>query len=270
MGVAPARPDLRRGTSPDRRALVRALPWVGVMALVGIIALEVVVHVHDGSGARPPSSLFVAGGLVVSVVSFITVTIAARATGITTRAALALGGAFAAIAIGKFTLGPISFFSDVASHEIQDPFGLGSDGTIWAIALVVGVLYAGVVVLLAALLRPRGAASPRTSSGIALIAVAVGAMVVGAFVTPAPLDYVTTALSGVGAASLAVVLLLAAALIAASFHDAAEQTRALGTMSVYLSLAWVAIAFVLVFQVLWVVFLLAVVTLWPLRTVTPK
>jgi hypothetical protein len=214
--------------------------------------------------------LFVAGGLVVSVVSLITVTIAARVTGVGTRAAVALGGAFAVIAIAKFTLGPIGFFRDVASHEIQDPFELGNDGTVWAIALVVGVLYVGVVVLLAAVLRPREAVTPRPSSGVALIAVAVGAMVIGAFVTPAPLAYVTTALSGVGAASLAIVLLVAAALIAASFRDGAEQTRVLGTTSVYLSLAWVAVAFVLVFQVLWVVFLLAVVTLWPLRTVTPK
>jgi hypothetical protein len=270
MASPPARPDILRGTSPDRHALLRALPWIAVMAVVGIVALEAVVHVHDGSAERPPSSLFVAGGLVVSVVSLITVTIAARVTGVRTRAAVALGGAFAAIAIAKFTLGPIGFFRDVASHEIQDPLELGNDGTIWAIALVVGVLYAGVVILLAALLRPREAGTPRPSSGVALIAVAVGAMVVGAVVTPAPLDYVTTALSGVGAASLAIVLLVAAALIAASFHDAAEQTRALGTTSVYLSLAWVAVAFVLVFQVLWVVFLLAVVTLWPLRTVTPK
>jgi hypothetical protein len=38
----------------------------------------------------------------------------------------------------------------------------------------------------------------------------------------------------------------------------------------YVTVAWVAIAFVLVFHVLWIVFLLAVVAIWPLRTVTPK
>ena len=31
-----------------------------------------------------------------------------------------------------------------------------------------------------------------------------------------------------------------------------------------------AIAFLLVFQVLWIVFLLAVVAIWPFKTVTPK
>jgi hypothetical protein len=240
------------------------------MALVGIIALEVVVHVHDGSGERPPSSLFVAGGLVVSVVSLITVTIAARVGRVPMRAALALGGAFALIAIGKFTLGPVSFFRDVASHEIQDPAGLGNSGTICAIGLVVGLLYAGVILLLGALLRPRDAATPRPSSGVALIVLSLAAMVVGAIVTPAPGSYVTAALTGVGATTLAVVLLMAAGLVAVSFRDASRQAQVLGTTSLYVSLAWVAIAFVLVFQVLWVVFLLAVVALWPLRTVTPK
>jgi hypothetical protein len=240
------------------------------MALVGVAALEAVVHVHDGSGPRPPSSLFVAAGLLVSVTSMITVTLAARATGATARAAITLGGAFAAIAIGRFTFGPIAFFRDVASREISDPFGLGNDGTVWAIALAVGVLYVGVVVLIAALRRPAGTRTPRTGAGVSLIAAGIGAMVLGAIVTAAPLNYVQAALTGVGATSLAVVLLVAAGLVAASFSDAARQARAVGTTSVYVSMLWVAVAFILVFQVLWVVFLLAILALWPLRTVTPK
>ena len=37
-----------------------------------------------------------------------------------------------------------------------------------------------------------------------------------------------------------------------------------------MTVAWVAICFLLVFQMLWIVFLLAVVAIWPLKTVTPK
>ena len=62
----------------------------------------------------------------------------------------------------------------------------------------------------------------------------------------------------------------AAALVAAAFADTGAEAAALGRASMYLTVVWVAIAFLLVFQILWVVFLLSVITYWPLRTVTPK
>jgi hypothetical protein len=238
--------------------------------IVGFVGLQLIVHVHHGFGAVPPTSMFAAGASLISVLSMITVTLAARGAGVATRAAVALGGAFAAIAIAKFALAPNAFFRGTAGETVEDPFGFGGGGMMWAIAIAVGLLYVGVVLVLAARLRPREAASPRLSTGLVLIVLAVAAFGLGAFVTRAPIGYLGFALTGAGAAALAISLLVAATLIAAAFHDAATQARVLGTVSVYTTIVWVAVAFLLVFQVLWVVFLLAVVTLWPIKTVTPK
>jgi len=268
MDDAPARPDTRRlGTRP--RPALPTLAWVSVASIVGLVALVVIVRVQDPSGATPPSSMFAAAGALISVVAFVTVTLAARSTGVTLRAALTLAGGLAVIAVVKFALGPIAMFD--ARAEIQDPFALGSGGSIVAIAAVVLLLYAGAVIALGAWMRPRGWASwPRPGTAVGLLLTGVGSLVAGAFITSAPLGYVGDALTGVGATAVVVSLFVAATLVAAAFRDTARQARSLGVASVYVSVVWVAVAFLLVFHVLWVVFLLAVVAVWPLRTVTPK
>jgi hypothetical protein len=240
------------------------------MAVVGGIGLEVIVRVQDASGTTPPTSMFTAAAVLISLISTIAVSLAARSSGIAMRASIALGGAFGAIAIAKFALGPVTFFHGTAGTEFQDPFAIGDRGMMWAIAFAVGLLYIGVVMLLARWQRPRVAAVPRLRTGVVLVALAIGVMVIGAFITTAPAGYLGFALTGVGATALAVALVVAATLIALAFRDTAKQAQVVGTASVYLTVVWVAVAFLLVFQILWVVFLLAVVTIWPLRTVTPK
>jgi hypothetical protein len=243
--------------------------WVGAALVVGVGALVVIVGIKDPSGATPPTSTFAAAGAVISAVAFVTVTLAARSAGVTMRASVTLAGGFAVIAIAKFALGPIAMFR--ARPEVQDPFALGSAGSIIAIAAAVLLLYTGTVMALGSWLRPRGWASwPRAATAAGLLLSGVGGLVAGAFITNAPLGYVGYALTGVEATAVIVSLFAAATLVSAAFHDTAEQTKSLGTASVYVSIVWVAVAFLLVFHVLWVVFLLAIVAVWPLRTVTPK
>ena len=81
------------------------------------------------------------------------------------------------------------------------------------------------------------------------------------------LDFATT---GLEASGIALALFVAAGLVAVAFRGTAVRSKALGQASMYLTVLWVAIAFLLVFQVLWIVFLLAVVAIWPFRSVTPK
>ena len=105
---------------------------------------------------------------------------------------------------------------------------------------------------------------------VTLIAVALAAVIVTGFMTSAAPDYIDFATTGVQAGGIAVALFGAAALVSIAFRDTAARSKALGQASMYVTVAWVAIAFLLVFQILWVVFLLAIVTIWPLKTVTPK
>jgi hypothetical protein len=140
------------------------------------------------------------------------------------------------------------------------------------IAVSILVLYVGAVWFLAAALRPApppDGPSYKPALVCLLIAVA-GGIGTTIFVTTAAGTYLAFIITGLEATGIAVALFAATFLVAAAFRDTARQSRALGATSMYVTVAWVAICFLLVFQVLWIVFLLAVVAIWPLKTVTPK
>jgi hypothetical protein len=105
---------------------------------------------------------------------------------------------------------------------------------------------------------------------IALAILAIGGTVTLSFLTSAPTQYLAFAMTGLEAGALALVLFVATVAVGFAFRDTSAQARALGKSSMYVTIAWIAVAFVLVFHVLWIVFLLAVVAIWPLRSVTPK
>ena len=81
------------------------------------------------------------------------------------------------------------------------------------------------------------------------------------------LDIVFTSVTGVGTA---IVLLAAVTLVSRAFVTAEDRAQILARASILTTITWLAIAFVILFQALWVVFMLTIVSVWPLRTVTPK
>jgi hypothetical protein len=138
--------------------------------------------------------------------------------------------------------------------------------------VALAVLYLAAVWLLVIAFRPAPPPDgPSAKPLIGLVIVgALGSVLTGFLFTSAPTQYLSFALTGLEAGALTVALFVATMLVGFAFRDASARARALGKSSMYVTVAWVAIAFVLVFHVLWIVFLLAVVAIWPLRTVTPK
>jgi hypothetical protein len=248
------------------------LVWIAGAIAVGWIGLLVIVSIQDQTDNAPPTSMFAAAGLLMSIVGFVTVAIAARRAGTTLRAAIALGGGFAAIALAKFAMGPVALFQGNRRTEISSLVSMDSGALVLWIAVSILVLYVGAVWFLAAALRPApppDGPSYKPALVCLLIAVA-GGIGTTIFVTTAAGTYLAFIITGLEATGIAVALFAATFLVAAAFRDTARQSRALGATSMYVTVAWVAICFLLVFQVLWIVFLLAVVAIWPLKTVTPK
>jgi hypothetical protein len=269
MGERPPRPDVRR------RGVARtgaATLWIVGAVVVGATGLLVVVNVQDRTGRVPPTSMFAAAGILMSIVALVTVTLAVRQAGAPLRAAIALAGGFAAIAIAKFAIGPTALYQGNLREDISTFGGLSSAGFVFAIAGVLMLLYIGAVWLIAVSFRP--APPPEGPSAKPLIGLVLfgglGPVFVSVFMTTAPTQYLTFAMTGLEAGALALVLFVATMAVGFAFRDASVRTRALGRSSMYVTVAWIAIAFVLVFHVLWIVFLLAVVAIWPLRSVTPK
>jgi hypothetical protein len=269
MDVRPARPDLPvRGV----RLIGPAAWWISGATLVGAAGLLVVVNVQDGTGSVPPTSMFAAAGIVMSIVALITVTFAARRAGAPTRAAIAMGGGFATVAIAKFAIGPTALFQGNRTEDITTFGGLSSGDNVIVIGIALAVLYLAAIWLLAIAFRPAPPPDgPSAKTLIALVMVGAIALVFTGFLfTSAPMQYVSFALTGLEAGALALTLFVATMLVGFAFRDASLRARVLGQGSMYVTVAWIAVAFVLVFHVLWIVFLLAVVAIWPLRTVTPK
>ena len=71
---------------------------------------------------------------------------------------------------------------------------------------------------------------------------------------------------------LAVGLALAGAtgLAALAFRDVGERARLAGDIGILVAFFWVGLAFLVLYQVLWVVYVLVLTSLWPLRVVVPK
>ena len=270
---SPARPDAERSARGwVRVATSGAVVWVASAIAVGWVGLLVIVSTQDQTEHAPPTSMFAAAGLLMSVVGFVTVAIAARRVGTTLRAAIALGGGFAAIALAKFAMGPTALFQGNRRTEISSLVSMDSGALILWIAVSILVLYVGAVWFLAAAFRPApppDGPSYRPAVACLLIAVA-GGIGTTIFVTTAAGSYLAFIITGLEATGIAVALFIATLLVAGAFRDTAQRSRALGATSMYVTVAWVAICFLLVFQVLWIVFLLAVVAIWPLKTVTPK
>jgi hypothetical protein len=269
MGAQPVRPDLRRrGTRPGLPSLL----WIAGGGVLGLVAILVVLNIQDRNGETPPTSTFAAVGIAISVVAIVTVAAAAHAAGTTWRAGIALGGGFAAIALAKFGMGPTALYQGNRVHPIENVGGLTSGGMVVLIAISLGALYLAAIWLLAVIFRPaQPPDGPRASVVVALIVLAVAATIgTSIFVSTAASQYVTWATTGLEATGIAVALFVAAGLLAVAFRDTSLRSKTLGQASMYITVLWVAVAFLLVFQVLWIVFLLAIVAIWPFKSVTPK
>ena len=70
---------------------VEPLLWILGALAVGAVALTIVVRVQDRSGHVPPSSMFAAAGIVLSLIAMLAVTAATYRVGVPLRAAIAFG-----------------------------------------------------------------------------------------------------------------------------------------------------------------------------------
>ena len=71
-------------------------------------------------------------------------------------------------------------------------------------------------------------------------------------------------------AAITLALVLAAVLAYKSFEEVEKRAVRLGDATLLASFFWLGLALILLYHVMWVVFLLTLVSIWPFRTYTPK
>ena len=270
----------------DESGAGRRLPASVRLKLLGSFALAavgiVVLPRLSAGGAEPPVGTMLAVGLVVGAVTLGGLWLAIRRDlKLPTRVGVYFVAFESLIVLVKFVLAPMGFYQANGRRELTSMFG-GNEILIGAGVLVL-VLYLAVYTLLFLLARrslvARGALSERDrrfarrlsiGGSVALSVVVVLAVPALLLITGAGSTYLSFVFSSGVAAAIAVSLVLASVLVVQGFRSIEDRSGAVADATVLLNLFWLGFAFIVLFHVLWVVYVLVLSSVWPLRVVVPK
>lgn len=257
-------------------------------ALAGVAAALVLRGDGGGEATPPVETLVLAGSLITAL------TIGALWWGL--RSDLGLPAKVAVYAVGfnalvvlvKFVLAPSGFYEVNRSVPLEVLFVRPDDpaGAL-AIGMIVLGLYLGAywaiyelarrwVERTAALDRPEG----RIRTRHVVVAMAVGGLLIagtgGALVLLLPLalfdglEYLHFVFTSSLSLVIGFALAGATALAALAFRSVAERAAVVGDAAVLLSFFWLGLYFLALYHALWVVYVLILTSIWPIKVVVPK
>lgn len=264
----------------------RSIPltaWLKVVVAFGLAALVARwLPGADGEGTAPPlSALLTAGALIGAVTTGALFLVLRLDLGLGAATALYAVAFNALVVLVKFVWGPAGLYEvnrelDL-STELGDPFA-AAFGAAFVFVLYLAAYYAVYRFTKRRLVeqeRPGVAGSwvvlPLLVVGyLAATGGVLAVLVVPLFFAAGGIEYVQFVFSS--SYSLAVGLALAAAtgLAALAFRDVAAQARLVGDVGLLVAFFWVGLAFLAVYHAVWVVYVVALTVLWPLRVVVPK
>lgn len=260
------------------------------LAVAGALSLAVVMLVPrtvSSSGDVPPVGMLLTTATVVGVICAALLYWGLRGDLGLPATAAAYAVAFNVLVIVvKLGLAPHGFYEVNQSRDLDGLFSIDNGLMALLAAAAIFVLYVAVYLVLYRYIRVKvehlapDDPIPRFVSGRALvIAVVVGTFLLiasgGALLLvlvpiAAGFDYVNFVFSSSLSLMIGVILACATALAAAAFNSTADRARLVGDASVFMSFFWVGLYFLALYHVLWVVYVLVLTSIWPLKVVTPK
>jgi hypothetical protein len=276
---APPRPEQRPLRLPRSS-------WIILVVAVALALAAIALFPRSGGDAPPLASLALIGAVIAAVMATALHTIVRRDLRLPSRAAISFAIAFALIAIVKFVLAPFGLYEVNAIRALDDAFGTVADlGGAGITAASVFALYAlGYRMLYwvglgdRAPIRKRRDDRERAPSrrrkvmvGVALVVLAIPWLVFLVFVVlAAPRQYLEFVFAGAGVV-IALALTIAATLIGSAFRtvDTVDGSRVVDVGAI-VTMFWLGLGFLALFHVLWMVYVLVLASVWPLKTVTPK
>ena len=203
------------------------------------------------------------------------------------RALLPRGGVFLAAAFAynailvaiKFGLGPLSLYVADAGGYNSGFLFLTEPLAYPGVAAIAAVLYGGAFFLLYLIYRSRLQRAIGLGTGIGqhagtllvlmfVLAVVGGITIVG---LGGFLEYLGSVLFfGVLAAAFAAALVFAIAFCSVAFQEATKQALLTRNVALIGTFAWIGLAFIAAYHVLWLVFVLTLISIWPLHAWSGK
>lgn len=267
---------------------------VGWKILVAAGAAGVVATLllgRGGSGEEPPLGVLFAGGAIVLVCT-------AGALALVVRWDLSLPTSVVAYAVGynalivavKFVLAPYGLYEVNRTEALEWFLNVSDPEGVVAVAALMFLAYAAVYAVVwwyfRRRLRPRAATGAlrralRWSRRRAVLVIVVAALVfasgtggavavLSVILGFAGAEYLGFVFASTVSVPVAVALGGATWLAARAFDAVADRAALVGDAAVLVSFFWVGLAFLAVYHVLWAVYVLLLITYWPLRAVVPK
>jgi hypothetical protein len=270
---------------PDRRSSL----WPKLLVASGGAALVAgLVPRVAGDGAIPPvGTLLLTGSLIALITTGALYAGLRLDLRLPTRVAVYAVGYNLLIVLVKFVLAPRGLYEVNRTVDLTSFFPLDQTFGAVATAAFVLLLYLAAYVVIYRVSRRRikalttvvAAERPKKARRIVLPLV-IGALVLAgtggaAALIPlalfsSGLEYLDFVFSSALSALIGVALAGASALAFMAFGSVTDRARVLGDAAVLTSFFWVGLYFLALYHALWVVYLLVLTTIWPLRVVVPK
>jgi len=253
--------------------------WVKIGAAFGVatLAAAFVPRAGDGGGDVPGlATLLPTGALVGLLTTAALFVVLRRDLGLPTAVTLFAVGYNALVVLVKFVLGPRSVYEASVQGKLNGYVAPSDTSAAVAIACGLFLLYAAVLFVVYRISRRvRMGPRPARVRRAVVVAVVAAAVVIATGGVPllmllGGLEYAsyvfTTGVSGLVTLALGIAIWLAAK----TFLGTAERAQVVGDAALLVSVFWIGLAFLALYHALWVVYVLALTTIWPLKVITPK
>jgi len=266
---------------PDHRPLrLQRSSWIRLAIAVGVALAAIALFPRSGGDQPPLASLALIGTVVAGLTTAALYLIVRRDLRLPSRTAISLAFAFVLIALVKFVLAPRGLYEVNAVRALDDYFWSVADAEGATItATIVFGLYALVYWIVYRIARGEiGFRSPIRVRGrtlllglVGLVVLAVsGVWIIVLGVLTAPGQYLEFVFSSGAGVIVTVALVIAATLIGSAFQALGRQPQVVSEIGAVVTLFWLGLGFLALYHVLWIVYVLVLGSIWPLRTVTPK
>lgn len=271
--------------APER--LIPLTAWLKVAIALGLSALVATwLPGASGHGSTPPIAELVASASLIAALTTVALVLVLRFDlGLPVIAVLYTVAFNILIVVVKFVWGPAGLYEvniDLG-HDLSSELGGQTEAAI--AGLLVFTLYVTMYIALYWFAKRRvqkqlGYEQTGTNPWwlvsfilvVFLMATGGGLVVLAIplFFAAGGIEYVQFVFSSGFSLAVSFALIGATTLAGLAFHEVGERARIVGDVGVLVAFFWVGLAFLALYHVVWVIYIVALTALWPLRVVVPK
>jgi hypothetical protein len=248
---------------------------IGTAFGLATLAAALVPRAGDGGEVPGLGTLLAAGAVVGLLTTGALYAVLRSDLGLPATVGLLAVGYNALVVLVKFVLGPQAVYEASEEGRLEAFADPGDAAAAVVIAVGLFLAYGAALAVIYLLCRRRLREGPVRVRRVVVIAVVTAAVLFATGGLPLLLllggaEYASFVFSS--ALSLLVALVLGAAiwLATSTFRGAAEHAQLVGDAAVIVSVFWIGLAFLALYHALWVVYILVLTSIWPLKVITPK